>query len=95
MLCDIAKVHTGFGLMPKVTHCEEDENWGKPGFEKKVFTAATLFQKGGWSSDDKVLERIENEYWKIEVSNFQFWIWVSKFVGEWRTTQLEPKQILV
>ena len=25
MLCDVSKVHTGFGIMPKVTHCTEDE----------------------------------------------------------------------
>jgi hypothetical protein len=96
MLCDVSKVHTGFGIMPKVTHCTEDENWGKPGHSKKVFVAKSLTQKGGWASLDKVIERIENQYWKIEVSDFKSWmLGFSKFVGEWETTEIEKDQILV
>lgn len=34
MLCDITKVHTGFGFTPKVTHTTNDENWGKVGSSK-------------------------------------------------------------
>jgi hypothetical protein len=26
ILCDVRKVHTGYGMMPRVTHCAEDEN---------------------------------------------------------------------
>ncbi len=96
MLCDVSKVHTGYGVMPKVTHCTEDENWGKPGYSKKVFVAKSLSQKGGEASSDKVIERIENEYWKIEVSDFKAWmLGFTKFVGEWRTTELEPNKILI
>lgn len=96
MLCDVSKVHTGFGLMPRVTHCTGDENWGKPGFSKKVFVAKSWTQKGGFASVDKVLERIENKYWKIEVSDFQAWmLGFYKFTGEWQTTELEPGKILV
>ena len=96
MLCDVSKVHTGFGIMPKVTHCTEDENWGKPGFSKKVFAAKSLTQKGGWASVDKVIERRENQYWKIEVSQFQAWmLGFTKFVGEWETKELEPNKIEV
>jgi hypothetical protein len=96
MLCDVSKVHTGYGVMPKVTHCTDDENWGKPGFAKKVFVAKSITQKGGWASVDKVLERIENSYWKIEVSDFKTWmLGFSKFVGEWRTTELEQNKILI
>lgn len=25
MLCDVTKVHTGYGFMPRVTHCIDDE----------------------------------------------------------------------
>ena len=96
MLCDVSKVHTGLGIMPKVTHCTEDENWGKPGYTKKVFVAKSLTQKGGWASVDKVIERIENKYWKIEVSDFQSWmLGFSKFTGEWKTTELAPNKIQV
>jgi len=96
MLCDITKVHTGFGVMPKVTHCTDDEHWGKPGHSKKVFVAKSLTQRGGLASTDRVIERIENTYWKIEVSDFQAgMLGFSRFVGEWRTTELEINQIQV
>ncbi len=96
MLCDVSKVHTGYGIMPKVTHVTDDENWGKPGSTKKVFVAKSISQKGGFASVDKVIERIENKYWKIEVSDFQAWmLGFSKFTGEWKTTELEPNKILV
>ncbi len=96
MLCDVSKVHTGFGIMPKVTHCTEDETWGKPGGTKKVFVASSPTFKGGESSIDKVIERRENEYWKIEVSDFKSWmLGFSKFVGEWKTTELEKDRILI
>ncbi|MBK8641402.1 MAG: hypothetical protein IPN15_04025 [Saprospiraceae bacterium] len=42
MLCDVSKVHTGFGLMPRVTHCTEDTNWGKPGGCKKYLLLSHL-----------------------------------------------------
>ena len=96
MLCDVAKVHTGFGLMPRVTHCTEDTLWGRPGGSKKVFVAPSLTFKGGESSVDTVIERIENEYWKIEVSDFKSWmLGFSKFVGEWRTTEIAANRILI
>lgn len=96
MLCDIAKVHTGFGFMPKVTHCTNDENWGKVGVSKKVFAAKSFFHKGGFISSDKVVDRIENEYWKIEVANFQSWILgFSRFTGEWQTTEIGKNEIAV
>ncbi|MEO5943784.1 MAG: hypothetical protein ABIP30_05190 [Ferruginibacter sp.] len=96
MLCDVSKVHTGFGIMPKVTHCTEDENWGKPGYSKKVFVAKSPTQKGGFASVDKLLERTENKYWKIEVSEFQSWmLGFYKFVGEWQTAEIEKNKILV
>src|SRR6188474_353869 len=96
MLCDVSKVHTGYGIMPKVTHTTEDENWGKPGSSKKVFVAKSVSQKGGFASVDKVIERVENVYWIIEVSDFQSWmLGFLKFVGEWRTKELEPNKILI
>ncbi len=96
MLCDVSKVHTGFGLMPKVTHCTDDESWGKSGSTKKVFVAPSWTQKGGFASVDKVLDRIENYYWKIEVSDFQAWmLGFTKFEGEWETKEIEPNKIQI
>lgn len=96
MLCDVSKVHTGLGPMPRVTHCTEDASWGQPGSQKKVFAAPSLTFKGGEASSDRVIERIENEYWKIEVSDFKSWmLGFTKFVGEWRTTPLDSDKILI
>ncbi|MEZ4978642.1 MAG: hypothetical protein R2772_05030 [Chitinophagales bacterium] len=96
MLCDLSKVHTGLIFMPKVTHTTEDENWGKVGSSKKVQTAKSFWQKGGFASMDHVLERKENLYWKIQVDSFQSWILgFSKFVGEWETKELAANKIQV
>ena len=96
ILCDVTKVHTGFGIMPKITHCTDDENWGQVGSSKKVYAAKSLTQKGGFVSVDKVIERIENKYWKFEVNDFQSWILgFSKFTGEWRTSEIEKNNIVV
>ena len=82
--------------MPEVTHCTDDEHWGTPGFSKKVFVTKSLTQKGGWGSNDKIIERIENKYWKIEISDFKSWmLGFSKFVGEWETTALDTNKILI
>ena len=96
MLCDVAKVHTGYGMMPRVTHCMEDENWGKVGSSKKVFVEKSWVHKGGFASVDNVVERIKDKYWKIEINQFQAWMLsFSKFVGEWQTTELGKDKILI
>jgi hypothetical protein len=96
MLCDVTKVHTGYGMMPRVTHCTEDENWGKIGSSKKVFVEKSLTHKGGFGSVDNVVERMENKYWKIEINQFQAWMLsFYKFIGEWKTTEIEKDKILV
>lgn len=96
ILCDVSKIHTGYGLMPKVTHCEDDENWGQIGSTKKVFAAKSLTQKGGFVSVDKVLDRAENHCWKFEVFDFQSWLLgFYKFSAEWKTTEIEKNKILI
>lgn len=82
--------------MPKVTHCTDDQDWGKPGSAKKVFVAHSFTQKGGFGSVDRVIERVENDYWKIEVNEFQTWmLGFYKFAGEWKTKELEANRIQV
>ena len=96
LLCDVSKIHTGFGLMPIITHATNDENWGQIGSTKKVYAAKSLWQKGGFVSMDKINERVENEYWNFQVDNFQSWmLGFYKFVGEWKTTEIEQDIILV
>lgn len=96
ILCDVSKIHTGKGVMPAVTHCTEDEDWGEIGSIKKVHVARSLTQKGGFGSTDKILERVENEKWVIEVANFQSWILgFNKFIGIWETTEIEKERIQI
>ena len=45
MLCDVSKIHTGFVIMPKVTHTTDDKDWGKAGSCKKVYVAKSITQK--------------------------------------------------
>ena len=53
-------------------------------------------QNGGEQSEDKVLERVENVYWKIEVGEFKTWLLgFTKFAGEWRTTEVTTGKVLV
>lgn len=96
MLCDVSKIHTGYGLMPRVTHCTEDEHWGQVGSSKRVFAAPSLTFAGGESSVDRVLDRVENKYWKIEVSEFKAWmLGFDRFTGEWTTTPVSENSIRV
>lgn len=96
MLCDVTKVHTGMGLMPKIVSTSGDKDWGKIGSTKKVYAAKSPTQKGGYVSMDKIVERIENKFWKIEVYDFQSWmLGFYKFVGEWSTTEIKKDQIRI
>ena len=96
LLCDVSKIHTGYGLMPKITHVTQDENWGQISSCKKVYAAKSLVQKGGFVSMDKINDRVENEFWKFQVDNFQSWmVGFYKFEAEWKTTEIEKNNILV
>ena len=96
MLCDITKVHTGFLFSPKVLYTTEDEDWGKIGSSKKVYVAKSLTQNGGFLFVDNILEREENQYWKIQIDNFQEWMFgFYKFIGEWQTKKVGHKEVLV
>lgn len=96
MLCDVSKVHTGYGPMPRVTHCTEDENWGIPGSSKRVFALKSWVFRGGEVSMDHVLERIENKYWKIEVDQFKMaMLGFTRFTGEWTTNEIAHQRIQI
>ena len=96
ILCDVTKVHTGYGLMPRVTKTTHDENWGEVCSIKNVFAEKSLTFKGGEVSTDEVIERIENKYWKVEVGNFKSWMLnICKFTFEWTTTEIEPNKIKI
>ncbi len=82
--------------MPKVTHCTDDHDWGKIGSSKKVFVAKSLTQPGGFASIDRIIDRVENERWVFEVTDFQAWmLGFTRFQAEWRTTELKPGRIQI
>ncbi|MBI3519480.1 MAG: hypothetical protein HY062_09020 [Bacteroidetes bacterium] len=82
--------------MPKVTHTIGNEDWGKTGSSKKIIVAKSLTYQEGEAFSDKVVERVENKYWIIELSGFTtFMFGFSKFIGKWATTEIEPNKILV
>lgn len=96
MLCDVTKVHTGFLFSPKVTHTTDDKNWGKIGSSKKVHVAKSITQNGGFLFVDNIIQRIENEYWQIQIDNFQKWMFgFYKFIGEWETKKLSNNRTQV
>jgi hypothetical protein len=96
LLGDVSKVHTGYGLMPRITHTADDADWGLPGSNKKLFAANSLINKGGFILVDTILERTENQYWKFQVDQFQTWmLGFHKFVGEWKTTEVQPQKIRI
>lgn len=96
MLCDVTKVHTGYGLMPAIIAVADDQNWGQPGSSKRVFASKSLTFPGGEVSTDTVHERIENKYWKIEVNDFKSWmLGFYCFVGEWSKEEIESEVIKV
>ena len=96
MLCDVTKIHTGYGLMPKIIAVTEDAGWGQPGSSKKVIAAKSPAFQGGVASTDHVLERIENAHWKIEVRDFTAWmLGFYAFTGTWDTKEIAPGKVEV
>ncbi|MDX2135341.1 MAG: hypothetical protein SFV52_11150 [Saprospiraceae bacterium] len=96
ILCDVTKVHTGFGLMPKVTKTTHDEDWGKVGSIKIIHAGKSLTFGGGEVATDKVVARIENQYWKVEVGNFKSWMLnIRQFTFEWTTREISPNRIQI
>jgi hypothetical protein len=45
---------------------------------------------------DHVLERRENDYWKIKVDDFQSWmLGFYQFLDEWKTTEIAANTIQI
>jgi hypothetical protein len=91
MLCDGLKVHTGYLFMPKTLSVTKDQNWGQVGGSKTILIAKSLASFTEMCLADKVIERIKNKLWKIEVWNLQGkLLFFDKFVGEWEVIPLGP-----
>lgn len=89
MLCDVTRIHTGSWVTPQVTHTTDDSTWGRVGGSRRIHMVKTPLFKGGEASLDRVLERVENDHWIIEVCEFKTWsMGFVKFQGEWYTRAL-------
>lgn len=83
ILCDISKVHTGYGIMAIVIHYTNDRRWGQVGSTKKKYMLKVFDTKNGFASLNKVIERIENKYY-INCSNVCSDIFVKKNNLKWK-----------
>jgi hypothetical protein len=93
MLCDVLKVHSGYLFMPKALSVANDQNWGQIGGSKTIVFAKSPASFTEMTLADKVIERIENKCWKIEVWNPEGkLLFFDKFVGEWEVNPLEPNK---
>ncbi len=88
MLCDVTKVHTGYGPMTRCVSVSQDKTWGQIGGSRRVLMEPNFFFKEGQEALDVVLERVENKYWKIEIRDFKYAsLGFEKFQGEWYTKE--------
>ncbi len=89
MLCDITKVHKGFGPIPQALPASDDVLWGKVGQSKKIHFRRSLIFPSGLVLTDTILDRVENKLWRIQVDEFQSWsAGFTKFIGEWHTESI-------
>lgn len=96
MLCDVLKVHTGYLFMPKALRVYNDDAWGTIGGTKEIVFARSIANPSEMVLHDRVLERIENKYWKIQVwqPNARL-LFFSHFIGEWEVNQKNPNKISI
>jgi len=95
MLSDLAKVHTGFGIIPAVANGHNEFVWGQPGNTKLVDMAPTWFSKK-LTARDTIVAREENHYWKWVVSEFsKFGMGFQRFEAEWWVWERSPRSIEV
>lgn len=96
MLCDVRRVHSGYLATPRVTGWSDDATWGRAGGTRVIHMARTSFFKGGEAALDKVLARVDNEYWKIGISEFRIpSMGFDRFEGEWSTSPLPDGRVRI
>ncbi|MDP6908622.1 MAG: hypothetical protein QF371_03910 [Flavobacteriales bacterium] len=85
ILGDATRFLTGYMFQPPIAGFEEDETWGTPGGVRFPVTNGNLLVPKGRLLRDETVERIENEYWKWMVYDFEVWslFFTTKGVGEW------------
>ena len=97
ILGDATKFLNGYMLQPPVTGFEDDASWGQKGSVRYPVTSGNLLVKEGRLFTDKVLERVENNYWKWTIYDFQIksLFFTNKAIGEWYVDEKEDKTIAV
>jgi hypothetical protein len=96
ILGDATKIHTGYGLLPSVSHFADDSTWGKPGGYRMVHVKKNLLYKAGLWAKDIIVERNENKYWKWELNNIeQRPMGFKKMEGEWLVEDNNDGTVLI
>lgn len=89
MLCDVLKVHSGYLFMPRALSVSNDSSWGQAGGSKLILFDKIMAAPVRLTLLDQVVDRIENRYWKIEVSNPKGrLLFFEKLIGEWKVHPL-------
>ena len=89
---DVKKIMTGYGPLPKSEGVINDENWANPKGERIVLAF------GKELCTETIIERIENKYWKYQLTNFKqkSFFFVKKVTGEiWVDYEQENKCELI
>jgi len=75
---DVRKIMTGYGPLPKSEGVINDENWANPKGKR------TVLAFGKELCTETIIERIENKYWKYQLTNFKqkTFFFVKKVTGE-------------
>lgn len=90
ILGDATQYLDGHFLQPPVVGFEDDETWGKVGGFRYPVTNGNLFLKKGRIFKDEVLERVENDYWKWTIYNFEVnsLFFAEKELAMWKVNKL-------
>ena len=94
ILGDATKYLGGHLFQPPVIGFEDDETWGREGGYRYPITNGNLFLKRGRVFKDEILERVENEYWKWTIYNFEVnsLFFAEKAIAEWRVVRVSENK---
>ncbi len=89
--CDVKKIMTGYGVLPPSEGVIHDANWANPKGHR------TVLAFGKPLCTERILSRLENEYWKYELVDFQqsTFFFTSKVIGEISVKEIEKNKCKV
>ncbi len=88
---DVKKIMTGYGPLPKSEGVIDDETWANPKGKR------TVLAFGKKLCTERIIERIENKYWKYELTDFKqkSFFFVKKVTGEIWVNNYKNNQCLL